>query len=185
MSTYPEVVKAILTNTTLTEDEKSILISKMMEEFQENYPELHNHATKNDVKEVDLKIEEIRKDINELKVELQKVRNDGKNIELKLTKEIEKVKLDLTKEIEKVKLDLTKEIEKVKLDLTKDIKELDLKLTKEIEKVKLDLTKDIKELDVKISNTKVEIIKWVAGMMIGQTFIIAGIVAGIFKFFVH
>ena len=152
MSTYPEVVKAILTNTTLTEDEKSILISKMMEEFQENYPELHNHATKNDVKEVDLKIEEIRKDINELKVELQKVRNDGKNIELKLTKEIEKVKLDLTKEIEKVKLDLTK---------------------------------DIKELDVKISNTKVEIIKWVAGMMIGQTFIIAGIVAGIFKFFVH
>ena len=141
MSTYPEVVKAILTNNSLSEDEKSILISKMMEEFQENYPELHNHATKNDIKELELQIEEVKKDINELKVELQKVRNEGKDSELKLTKEIEKVRLDLTK--------------------------------------------DIKELDVKISNTKVEIIKWVAGMMIGQTFVIAGIVAGIFKFFMH
>ena len=156
MSTYPEVVKAILTNTTLNEDEKSILISKMIEEFKEHYPELHNHTTKNDIKELELKVEEVRKDVNEIKLEIQKVRNEGKDSELKLTKDIEKTRLDLRKEIEKVRLDLKKEIEKVKLDLTKEI-----------------------------GSKKSETIKWVSALIIGQTFAIAGIVAGIFKFFTH
>jgi polyhydroxyalkanoate synthesis regulator phasin len=116
MSTYPKrehIIKAILSNEKLSEDEKSELISDLMEEFKATYPELQYHATKSDVKEVELK-------------------------------------------------------------LTKEIREVDIRLTKEIGEVKAEIAK-----------SKSDTIKFVAGMMIGQVFVIAGLVAGIFKYFIQ
>jgi phenylalanyl-tRNA synthetase alpha subunit len=140
MSNSPrdDIIKAILTNNNLTEDEKSKIIGEFMDEFKNTYPNLEHHATKQDVSE----------------------------LELKLTKEIENTR----KEIKELDVKLTKEIS----DVRKEIKELDIKLTKEI-----------KELDVKLGSTKVEIIKWVAGMMLAQVFAIGGLVAAVFKIFSH
>jgi hypothetical protein len=114
MSANPKrehIIKAILSNEKLSEEEKSELISELMEEFKATYPDLQYHATKNDVRDSELK-------------------------------------------------------------LTKEIKELDLKLTREIGEVKTEIAK-----------SKADTIKFVAGMMVGQVFVIAGIIAGIFKFF--
>ena len=163
-------IEAILTNQTLSEEQKSELIAEMMEEFQNNYPELQNHATKEDIKKLDLKVEELRKEVNEIKLEIQKVRNEGKDNELKLIKEIESNRA----EIKNVELKLIKDIEKTRLDLTKEIESK----RAEIKNVELKLTKEI-------GSIKTETIKWVSGLIIGQTFAIAGIVAGIFKFFMH
>jgi len=129
--TREHIIKAILSNEKLSEDEKSELISDFMEEFKTTYPQLQYHATKDDVKES----------------------------ELKLTKEIKEIELKLTREIEEVR---------------KEIKEVDVRLTKEIGEVKAEIAK-----------SKAETIKFVAGMMIGQVFVIAGLVAGIFKYFMQ
>jgi len=115
-------IKAILTNEKLTEEQKSELISDMMDEFKNNYPELQNHATKQDVSETELRL---TKEIKEVEVklikEIENTRKEIKEIDLKLTKEIKEVEAKLTKEIEKVRL---------------EIKDLDVKLTKEIADVK-------------------------------------------------
>jgi SMC interacting uncharacterized protein involved in chromosome segregation len=147
--TREHIIKAILSNEKLSEDEKSELISDFMEEFKTTYPQLQYHATKDDVKESELKL---TKEIRE--------------VELKLTKEIEEVR----NEIKEVELKLTREIEEVR----KEIKEVDIRLTKEIGEVKAEIAK-----------SKAETIKFVAGMMIGQVFVIAGLVAGIFKYFIQ
>ena len=42
-------IRAILSNDKLSEEEKSAIISDFMEEFRNNYPDLHNHSTKNDI----------------------------------------------------------------------------------------------------------------------------------------
>jgi phenylalanyl-tRNA synthetase alpha subunit len=133
MSNSPrdDIIKAILTNNNLTEDEKSKIIGEFMDEFKNTYPNLEHHATKQDVSE----------------------------LELKLIKEIESVR--------------------------KETKDLELKITKEIKELDVKLSKEIKELDVKLGSTKVEIIKWVAGMMLAQVFAIGGLVAAVFKIFSH
>jgi len=111
--TRKDIIQAIITNPTLNEEQKSLLVEEFIEEIKKEYPDLKNHATKNDVT----------------------------NSELKLTKEIEQVRSELTKEIkrldvkiEQVRSELTKEIkeldakiEQVRSELTKEIKELDVK----------------------------------------------------------
>ena len=181
MSTYPEVVKAILTNTTLNEDEKSILISKMMSEFQENYPELQNHATKNDITEVELKL---TKEIKELDVKIEEVKKEPKEDIKELDLKIEEVKKELKEDIKELDVKLTKEIKELDVKI-EEVKKETNELKVELKNVELKLTKEIVRVEIKIGEVKNDIIKWVAGMMIGQTFIIAGIVAGIFKFFMH
>ncbi|MDE0472024.1 MAG: hypothetical protein OXH57_08795 [Ekhidna sp.] len=69
-------------------------------------------------------------------------------------KELENV---LQKDLEKVKADLQKEVERTRADLQKEIRSLDVK----IEQTKADLQKEIK-------NTSLNIIKWVAGFLVGQ-----------------
>jgi len=67
--------------------------------------------------------------------------------ELRLTKEIEQVRSDLTKEIEQVRSDLTKEIEQVR-----------------------------SELLVRIERAKSETVRWVAGLWLAQTALIAWLI---------
>ena len=141
-----EIIKAILTNNALSEDKKSEIIAEIIEEFQKTYPDLQYHATKADVKDVELKltkeIENIRLEIEqvkkEIKLEIEQVRREVKDIEAKLTQNIKEVEAKLTQNI--------KEIE---AKLTKDIKELDLKFTKET-----------KNLDLKIKDAKFSMLKW-------------------------
>jgi predicted transposase YbfD/YdcC len=187
MSNSPrdDIIKAILTNNNLTEDEKSKIIGEFMDEFKNTYPNLEHHATKQDVSELELKltkeIENTRKEIKELDVkmtqEISNVRKEIKELDVKMTQEISNVR----KEIKELDVKLTKEIKELDVKLTKEIKELDVKMTQEISNVR----KEIKDLDVKLGNTKVEIIKWVAGMMLAQVFAIGGLFFTAFKIFLH
>jgi seryl-tRNA synthetase len=122
-----KIIKAILTNNTLSEDKKSEIIAEIMDEFQKTYPDLQHHATKADVKESELKL---TKEIENVKLEIEEVRKETKEIEVKLSKEIKELDMKLSKEIKEVELKLAKEI-----------KELDLKLTKEIENAKFTMLK--------------------------------------------
>jgi len=130
-----EIIKAILTNTTLSEEKKSEIIAEIIEEFQKTYPDLQYHATKADIKEAELKI---TKEIENIKLEIEQVR-----------KEVKEVEANLTQNIKEVEANLTQNIKEVEAKLTKDIKELDLKFTKET-----------KNLDLKIKDTKFSMLKW-------------------------
>jgi len=147
-------------NDKLTEEEKSALIGKMIDEFKTEYPDLKYHATKQDVVETELRLTK----------EIENTRKEIKELDVKLTKEIESVRSDLTKEIENTR---------------KEIKELDVKLTKEIESVRSDLTKEIEsvrlELTKEIGNTKSSLIKWSFLFWIGQMSALLGIGFFIFK----
>ncbi len=74
--------------------------------------------------------------------------------------DIEELRLEIGQvrlEIEKVRSDLTVEIEKVRADLTI-----------EIEKVRSDLEQKIAAVDLRLSETKADIVKWVAGLLVAQ-----------------
>ena len=132
--TTKDIIKAILTNNNLNEEEKASLVEELMNEIKKEYPDLKYHATKSDVKELELKltkeIEEVRKEIKEVELRL------GKEIE-ETRKEIKEIELGLKSEIKEVELKLTKEIENIR----KEIKELDLKLNKEIKETKVSMIK--------------------------------------------
>jgi SMC interacting uncharacterized protein involved in chromosome segregation len=141
-----EIIKAILTNTTLSEEKKSEIIAEIIEEFQKTYPDLQYHATKADIKEAELKI---TKEIENIKLEIEQVRKEVKEVEANLTQNIKEVEAKLTQNIKEVEANLTQNIKEVEAKLTKDIKELDLKFTKET-----------KNLDLKIKDTKFSMLKW-------------------------
>jgi len=121
MSSNPKsIIQAIITNDKLSEEEKSELIAEFINTLNEEYPELKYHATKSDVKEVELKLTKEIKEIEaNLKLEIEDVRKEIKEIEANLKLEIEDVRNKLTLEIENVR----KEIKEVELKLTKEIKE--------------------------------------------------------------
>ena len=178
------IIQAILTNQSLTEDEKGLLIDEFINEIKREYPDLKYHATKSDIRETELQltkeIEATRYEIKELDVKLTK---DIKDLDAKLTKDIKELDVKLTKEIKDLDAKLTKEIEATRYE----IKELDVKLTKEIKDLDVKLTKEIKDLDVKltteIANSKSETIKWVAGMLFVQVLTMGGIFLAAFKLF--
>ena len=78
--TTKDIIKAILTNNSLNEEEKASLVEELMNEIKKEYPDLKYHATKSDVKEVELKL---TKEIKEL--------------DLKLSKEIKETKVSMIK----------------------------------------------------------------------------------------
>ena len=135
-----DIIQAILTNQSLTDDEKTLLIDEFINEIKREYPDLKYHATKADVTDT----------------------------QLKLTKEIKELDLKITKEIS---------------DTKKEIKDLDVKLTKEIKDLDVKLTKEISDTRQEIVNSKLETIKWVAGMLFVQTIAIIGIFLTAFKLF--
>jgi vacuolar-type H+-ATPase subunit I/STV1 len=119
--------------------ERAKIIAEALETVQQNYPDLGNTATKRDLSETELRlmaeIEKTRERIEKTNERIEKtnerieiLRGETKEIELRLMAEIEKTRLDikdvelrLTKEIESVRVDLTKEIESVRTDLTKEM----------------------------------------------------------------
>jgi len=157
---YPGIsIYKALTNKELTEEEKAEIIAEAIESITKEFPNLKNVATKQDLSETELRL---LKEIKALDVKSEQIRSD-------LTQKVEEVRSDLTQKVEELRTELKKDIKQVdeKIEEVRlEVKDLDLKLTKEIEK------------------SKVETIKWVTILMIGQIFTISGIVAGIFKFFV-
>ena len=100
-------------------------------------------------------------------------KRDLSETELKLIKEIEQVRLEVEevrKEIKEVELKLTKEVEQVRLEVEevrKEIKEVELKLTKEIEQVRFST------------------IKWIAGLIGGQTVVLITTFFTLLKLLLH
>jgi len=172
---YPGIsIYKALTNKELTEEEKAEIIAEAIESISKEFPNLKETATKRDLSETELRL---LKEIKELDVKSEKIRTDLikeiKELDSKLSKEIKELDSKLSKEIKELDVKSSKERESIKLS----IKELDIKSSKEREDIRLALTKEIEK-------SKVETIKWVTILMIGQIFTISGIVAGIFKFFV-
>ena len=122
-----DIIQAILTNQSLTDQEKTLLIDEFINEIKREYPDLKYHATKSDLTDLQL----------ELTKEIADTRKEIKELDVKLTKEIEITR----KEIKDLDLKLSKEIKDLDVKLTKEIKELDVKLTKEIATSKSDTIK--------------------------------------------
>ena len=126
-------------------------------------------------------------------------KRDLSETELRLQKEIRELDLQLTeipasskRDLSETELRLQKEIEGIRLetqDIRLEIKNVEMKLSKEIEGIRLeiqDVRLEIKELDIRgreadgriiqtISDSKVEILKWVAGMLIANTGLIVAL----------
>ena len=164
-SNRAEIIKAILTNNTLSEEKKSEIIAEIMDEFQKTYPDLQYHATKADVKETELKLQ---KEIENVKLEIEEVRKEIREIETKLTKEIKEVEAKLTKDIKEVEAKLTEKIKELDLKFTKDIKEVEAKLTEKIKELDLKFTKEI-------GNTKFTMLKWQFVFWISQMAVLTAI----------
>ena len=80
-------------------------------------------------------------------------------------------------------LKLLREIEQVRLEtehVRAELKESELKLSKEIEQVRADLSKEIEQvrsdLRVRIEQAKSETVRWVAGLWLAQTALIAWLI---------
>ena len=127
MSTHKkEIIEAILTNSALSTSKKSEVIAQFLEEFNENYPELKYHATKNDVNEVELKL---TKEIELIRQETNDIKKDIKIIE----KEIQEIKKEIKEETKKLEL---------------QIKEFDKRAREDNQKLEL----QIKEVDKEINH---------------------------------
>jgi predicted phage-related endonuclease len=137
-------------------EEKARVLAEAFEELEKRYTQILDMATKRDLSETELRLIK----------EIEATRKEIKELELKLTKEVEQVRLEVEevrKEIKEVELKLTKEIEEVR----KEIKEVELKLTKEIEQV------------------RVSTIKWIAGLIGGQTVVLITTFFTLLKLFLH
>jgi multidrug resistance efflux pump len=127
------------------------VIAEAFERLEERYPHLPDLATQGHVRESELRLQK----------EIEQVRAELRESELRLKKEIEQVRAEL-RELE---LRLRKEIEQVRADLSK-----------EIEKVRSDLSKEIEQIRAEIARAKVDMLKWIVPLMIGQVVVIAALV---------
>lgn len=59
-----DIIQAILTNQSLTDQEKTLLIDEFINEIKKEYPDLKYHATKSDLTDLQL---ELTKEIEETK----------------------------------------------------------------------------------------------------------------------
>jgi len=162
---YGNFVYAVVSNPSLTDDERSTIIEDMISEFKGSYPNLEHTATKQELSETELRLIK----------EIEEVRGEIKNTELKLSKEIEEVR----GEIKNTELKLSKEIEEVR----GEIKNTELKLSKEIEEVRGEIKNTELKLSKEITDSKNSTIKWIVSIMFAQVVAIAGIFMTAFKLF--
>jgi len=135
----------------------------------------YNESEKTEL--VDEFIDGMKNEYPDLKYHATK--QDISETELKLTKEIKELDVKLSKEIS----DVRKEIKELDVKLTREIKELDVKLTREIKELDVKLSKEISDVRKDIANSKIETIKWIAGMLFVQVIAIGGLFLTAFKLF--
>ena len=92
--------------------------------------------------------------------------------ELRLQKEIEQVRADLKADIEQIRAELKANVEQIRAELHQS----ELRLQKEIEQVRSDLKLDIERLRTELARTKVDLLKWIVPLMLGQVALIAALV---------
>ena len=92
-----DIIQAILTNQSLTDQEKTLLIDEFINEIKKEYPDLKYHATKSDLTNLQL----------ELTKEIEETKRDIKELDIKLTKEIKELDVKLTKEISDTRKEIT------------------------------------------------------------------------------
>ena len=107
------------------EEARARVIAEAFEQLETRYPQIKDLATASDLRET----------------------------ELKLTKEIERVRL----EIEQIRAELRVEIEQVRAEQ----KESELRLTREIERIRSDVVE-------RVAESKASVIRWVAGLLLAQ-----------------
>ena len=98
-----------------------------------------------------------------------------------VSKEQAKVQAETLKEIIDDNLATKRDLEEVKTELKRDIESLRIELKKDIEMLRVESKKDLEttksELALQINQQVTSVIKWVAGLFIAQT----GIIAALFK----
>jgi phage host-nuclease inhibitor protein Gam len=117
------------------------LIAEAFERLEERYPHLPDLATQGHVRESELRVQ---RDIERVRAELMA--------------EIERVRAELMAEIEHVRAELKVEIERVRAELKTDIAQLRAELKTDIAQVKADL------------------LKWLVPLMFAQVAAIAALV---------
>jgi chromosome segregation ATPase len=149
------------------------LIAEAFERLEERYPHLPELATQGHIRESELRLQK----------EIEQVRAELRETELRLQKEIEQVRADLRSEIEQMRADLRSEIEQMRADLRSEIEQMRADLRSEIEQVRaglreteLRLKKDIEQVRAEIARSKVDMLKWIVPLMIGQVVVIAALV---------
>jgi len=147
----------------LNEEERAQIIAEAIDNISKAFPNLKDTITIRELGETELKLTK----------EIEDTRKEIKELELKLTKEIENTR----KEIKELELKLTNEIE----DTRKEIKELDAKLTREIKELDVKIKNVELKLTQEIKNSKVEIIKWISGMLFVQVVAIGALFFGAIK----
>ena len=145
-------------------------------------------------KDLDHKIAQIRKDIKELDYKIAQLRKDGEEFAAETKREIEKLRSETKKEIEKFKSEVKQDIEQLKSEVKQDIEQLKSETKQDIENLRSEIKRDIKELaaetkkdikeldhrivrlEVRIEQIKTDILKWVGGLLLAQTGVIAALV---------
>ena len=114
---------------------------------------------------------------------LQKVgvSKEQAKVQAETLKEIIDDNLATKRDLEEVKTELKRDIEFLRIELKKDIETLRIEGKKDIEMLRVEGKKDLEttksELALQIHKEVTAIIKWVAGLFIAQT----GIIAALFK----
>ncbi|WP_296698424.1 coiled-coil domain-containing protein [Thiocapsa sp. UBA6158] len=93
------------------------------------------------------------------------LRSDVRESELRLQKEIEQVRSELKKDIAELRADMHKEIARLRGEVQKDIAEL-----------RNEVQKDIANVHAAIERTKVDLLKWIVPLMLGQVAALAALV---------
>ena len=82
-------------------EEKARVLAEAFEELEKRYPQILDMATRRDLSETELRlmkeIEQVRKETQQVRLEVEEVRKEIKEVELKLTKEIEQVRFSTIK----------------------------------------------------------------------------------------
>ena len=129
------------------EKTRAKVIAEAFERLEERYPHLPDLATQGHVRESELRLQK----------EIEKVRAELRESELRLKKEIEQVRAELKADIEQVRAELKTDIEQVRADL----RETELRLKKDIEQLRGELKTDIERV-------KTDLLKWLVPLMFAQ-----------------
>ncbi len=99
------------------------------------------------------------------KKDIEEVKRDIEQLRLATKKDIEEVKRD----IEELRLASKKDIEELKAETKRDIAELRAETRRDIKELENTLKKDIAE-------SKIDILKWMFGTLLGQTAVLAALI---------
>ena len=82
----------------------------------------------------------------------------------------------LRSDVREAELRLQKEIAELRADVQKDIAELRAEVQKDIAGLRAEVQRDVAQLQASIERTKVDLLKWIVPLMLGQVAALAALV---------